>query len=120
MRGAYASPLEVAVAPLLELGTTGMVVLQPAIETIRMRVSSSRTFVLSDGILPEPIPDVHRLVLWVPGARENGFQHWDRISTLARAASQPRGAFQSQSQGRLGLVQGRAREGLLRGRCRHG
>src|SRR5262249_46981496 len=37
------------------------------------------------GVLLEPTSEEGRLVLWLPEARDGGFQDWLRISTVARA-----------------------------------
>jgi tetratricopeptide (TPR) repeat protein len=44
-----------------------------------------RNQVLNSGILLEPTPDADRIVLWVPGSREHGFQYWQRVSNVVRA-----------------------------------
>ncbi len=50
-----------------------------------MRLPDWRTLALNEGILPEPMPDSSRIVLWLPGGREGGFEHWERISNTAHA-----------------------------------
>jgi tetratricopeptide (TPR) repeat protein len=50
-----------------------------------MQVPDWRKLVLNDGVLPEPVPDDNRIVLWVAGRREEDGQHWVRIATVARA-----------------------------------
>jgi tetratricopeptide (TPR) repeat protein len=40
---------------------------------------------LNKGVLVEPIHDTERIALWVPGAREGGFQTWERIGSVSRA-----------------------------------
>ncbi|WP_406694563.1 tetratricopeptide repeat protein [Singulisphaera sp. Ch08] len=44
-----------------------------------------RPLILSDGVLTESASGDGRLVLWLPGARANGFRHWDRVGTAAGA-----------------------------------
>jgi tetratricopeptide (TPR) repeat protein len=50
-----------------------------------MRIPDWRNLVLNEGIVPEPTPDAGRIVLWLPGSRGDGFQHWERVSSMARA-----------------------------------
>jgi tetratricopeptide (TPR) repeat protein len=45
-----------------------------------------RNLTLDGGILAEPTPEANRLVLWLPGHREGGFQYWERIGNLPGAA----------------------------------
>src|SRR5262249_53284749 len=40
---------------------------------------------LEDGILPDPVLDDRRVVLWLPGDRDGRFQYWERVSNVARA-----------------------------------
>ena len=40
---------------------------------------------LSNGILSEPVLDGLRIVFWLRGDREGPFQHWERVSSVARA-----------------------------------
>jgi tetratricopeptide (TPR) repeat protein len=54
-------------------------------EASSMPVPDWRNLVLNEGILHEPIPGDNRVVLWLPGSRDNGFRHWQRISSLPRA-----------------------------------
>jgi hypothetical protein len=49
-----------------------------------MKIPDWRKLVLYDGVLAEP-SECDRIVLWVRGTRENGFQYWQRISTAGRA-----------------------------------
>jgi hypothetical protein len=49
-----------------------------------MKIPDWRRLVLCDGVLAEP-SECDRIVLWVRGSRENGFQYWQRISTAGRA-----------------------------------
>ncbi len=39
----------------------------------------------SEGILPEPIPDNRRIVLWLVPDRERGSCSWERIASVAGA-----------------------------------
>src|SRR5258708_4601676 len=50
-----------------------------------MKVPDWRNLVLNEGLIPESIPDDSRIALWLPGSREGGFQHWKRVSNVARA-----------------------------------
>src|SRR5260370_37937155 len=50
-----------------------------------MSVPEWRRLALNDGLVLEPTPDNSRLALWVPGSRDGGFQHWQRISNVARS-----------------------------------
>jgi tetratricopeptide (TPR) repeat protein len=49
-----------------------------------MKIPDWRKLVLRDGVIAEPC-ECDRIVLWVRGGRENGFQYWQRISTAGRA-----------------------------------
>jgi hypothetical protein len=49
-----------------------------------MKIPDWRKLVLDDGVLAEP-SECDRIVFWVRGSRENGFQYWQRISTAGRA-----------------------------------
>src|SRR5712692_900444 len=44
-----------------------------------------RNLVLNEGVLPERTGDDQSIVLWLPGNRHDGFQEWERISSVARA-----------------------------------
>ena len=44
-----------------------------------------RDFAFDEGVLPEPISDGGRLVLWLPADRDGNFQYWERIGNVARA-----------------------------------
>lgn len=49
---------------------------------------------LEPGVLREPSPDVHRIILWVPEDQDGGFRHWERISNVAGAdVTVERGTF---------------------------
>lgn len=50
-----------------------------------MRLPDWRNLVLHEGTIAEPTPDDGRLILWLAGNRERGFQHWERISNVLRA-----------------------------------
>src|SRR5262249_6336917 len=41
--------------------------------------------VFNKGVLLEPVPDDGRIVLWLPGERDRGFQYWERVATLPRS-----------------------------------
>jgi tetratricopeptide (TPR) repeat protein len=60
----------------------------PSSDTGRSQLSAPdwRRLTLAKGILREDSPDLSRVVLWVPGRREGGFQYWERISNVARAS----------------------------------
>jgi tetratricopeptide (TPR) repeat protein len=36
-------------------------------------------------VLPEPIEDAHRIVFWAKGDRDQNYQYWERIGSVARA-----------------------------------
>ena len=44
-----------------------------------------RTVELDKGIYREPTPDASRIILWLPGKVENGFQSWERLTNVAGA-----------------------------------
>jgi len=44
-----------------------------------------RNLVLEQGILREPDPNRARVILWLPGERAGGVQHWERISNVPGA-----------------------------------
>jgi hypothetical protein len=50
-----------------------------------MNAPDWRNFAFDQGILPEPITDGNRLVLWLRGDRDATFQYWDRVGNVARA-----------------------------------
>ncbi len=50
-----------------------------------MGLSDWRNLVLNEGVLSERTGHDQRIVLWLPGSRHDGFQHWERISSVARA-----------------------------------
>jgi tetratricopeptide (TPR) repeat protein len=52
---------------------------------MQMNPPNWQQLALCDGVVPEPSPNDGRMVLWLPGNREGAVQHWERISTLARA-----------------------------------
>lgn len=47
-----------------------------------------RAQVYNPGILPEPVADKDRLVLWLPGERTANYQEWQRLGTLPQAEVQ--------------------------------
>jgi tetratricopeptide (TPR) repeat protein len=51
-----------------------------------MQVPTPQSLALNDGVLPEPHPGNNVLVLWVRGDRADGFQHWERVASVAGAA----------------------------------
>src|SRR5437762_1989990 len=51
----------------------------------RMNPVDWRTADLAIGVLREPAPDASRIVLWLPGNIEHGFQHWERITNVPGA-----------------------------------
>jgi tetratricopeptide (TPR) repeat protein len=50
-----------------------------------MKLPDWRGLALDEGILPEPMADGNRIVLWRPAGRDGGFQHWERIANVASA-----------------------------------
>jgi tetratricopeptide (TPR) repeat protein len=50
-----------------------------------MKIPDCRELVLNPGVLREPIADGDRMVLWIPGTREGGFQNWQRVGNVPRA-----------------------------------
>ena len=50
-----------------------------------MKLPNWQEFTLNPGVLAERSHDRERIALWAPGPREGGFQHWQRVSTVARA-----------------------------------
>lgn len=49
-----------------------------------MRIPDSRKLTLHKGVLPEPFVEDNRLVVWLPGPQDGGFQSWERIANVAR------------------------------------
>src|SRR4051812_25881826 len=49
-----------------------------------MPLPDGHPFVVADGILRESSPE-GLLILWLPGERVGGYQHWERVATVARA-----------------------------------
>src|SRR3954453_3571229 len=49
-----------------------------------MPLPDGRPLVVADGILLEPSPE-GLLILWLPGERGGGYQHWERVAPLARS-----------------------------------
>jgi tetratricopeptide (TPR) repeat protein len=47
-----------------------------------MKAPDWRKVELNQGILREPFPDNSKIVLWVPAARDGGYQYWERIGSL--------------------------------------
>jgi tetratricopeptide (TPR) repeat protein len=50
-----------------------------------MSVPDWQSFEFEAGILPEPISDGNRIVLWLPRDRDASFQYWERVGNVARA-----------------------------------
>lgn len=50
-----------------------------------MALPDWRNLDLNNGVLRERIADDNRLVLWLPGNRDGGVQHWERIGAVAGA-----------------------------------
>jgi tetratricopeptide (TPR) repeat protein len=46
------------------------------------QVTEQRTFILNEGIIPEPNPEANRIALWLPAGRQGRFINWERISNL--------------------------------------
>jgi tetratricopeptide (TPR) repeat protein len=44
-----------------------------------------RELAIDEGILTEPTADGNRLILWLSGEHDPGFQHWERITSVAHA-----------------------------------
>src|SRR5262245_31128734 len=51
-----------------------------------MRIPDWRKLVFNEDVLLEPVPDDGRIVLWLTGERDRGFQYWERVGTVTRAA----------------------------------
>jgi Tfp pilus assembly protein PilF len=49
-----------------------------------MMVIDWREIALDGGLRREPESDESRLILWVPGETEGGYQYWERIANVAR------------------------------------
>ncbi len=50
-----------------------------------MKIPDWQDLVLEPDILPEPTHEENRLVLWIPGERDQSFQYWQRLSSVPRA-----------------------------------
>jgi len=50
-----------------------------------MNAPDWRGFAFDQGVLPEPISEGGRLVLWIPADRDANFQYWERVGNVARA-----------------------------------
>ena len=50
-----------------------------------MNLPDGRPLVSSDGMIPEPSAAEGRLILWLRGDRIGGYQHWERVSSVAHA-----------------------------------
>jgi tetratricopeptide (TPR) repeat protein len=50
-----------------------------------MKIPDWRKLAFEKGVVPEPVPDGSRIVLWLRGGQEGGYQYWERIGTVARA-----------------------------------
>src|ERR1700674_4148104 len=44
-----------------------------------------RTVELDQGVYREPSPDAGRIILWLPGKAENGYQYWERLANVPGA-----------------------------------
>ncbi|WP_422923987.1 hypothetical protein [Singulisphaera sp. PoT] len=53
-----------------------------------------RSFAIAPGILVEPASE-GRVVLWLPGRREGGFQSWERIASIAGSSADADGGLLS-------------------------
>ncbi len=51
----------------------------------RTKLPDAQVLLLHEAVIPEGALGGDRIVLWVPGARNEGFQHWNRINNLPRA-----------------------------------
>jgi tetratricopeptide (TPR) repeat protein len=58
-----------------------------------MKTPDWRNFVFDDGILPEPISDGNRLVLWLPRDSDGGIQYWERVGNVVRAETSAEGGL---------------------------
>jgi len=47
-----------------------------------MKTMDWRDLGIDDRILTEPTADGNRLILWLPGDRDQSFQHWERITSV--------------------------------------
>src|SRR5947209_6586970 len=50
-----------------------------------MRVPDWRTTVFDEGVLPEPVADENRIVVWLPEPSVGPFQSWQRVGSVAGA-----------------------------------
>jgi tetratricopeptide (TPR) repeat protein len=50
-----------------------------------MNLPDWRGLAFDDGIVPEPVSDGSRLVLWIPAERDGSFQYWERVGNVSRA-----------------------------------
>lgn len=50
-------------------------------DEVRQGIPDWRT-ALAENILTEKMLDNHRIVMWLPGKKEGGFQYWDRIGNV--------------------------------------
>jgi tetratricopeptide (TPR) repeat protein len=50
-----------------------------------MRTIDWPSLVLDDGVLREPSPGDDRLILWLRGRRQDGYQYWERLSSVVGA-----------------------------------
>ena len=50
-----------------------------------MVLPDGRPLTVANGILPEPSSEGH-VILWLPGESTGGYQDWERVATVARAA----------------------------------
>src|SRR4051812_25606847 len=50
-----------------------------------MRMPDWRNSIFEEGVLPEPIADHDRIVLWLPDDRDERFRYWERVGNVARA-----------------------------------
>ena len=54
-------------------------------DEVRQGIPDWRTIALAENILTEKMLDDHRVVMWLPGKKEGGFQYWDRIGNVAHS-----------------------------------
>jgi tetratricopeptide (TPR) repeat protein len=50
-----------------------------------MKLPRWQDLVLAEGVVPEPVTEAQRIVLWIRMDRDGSFQHWERIGSVARS-----------------------------------
>ena len=46
-----------------------------------------RPLALEQGVVREPTPDARRIILWLRGKDQDGYQSWERVTNVPGAAS---------------------------------